>query len=110
MSLSSKMSKWMVSTVTYKTVASVDSVGDPTFSAASTMDARVENRQVHIKARDGNTYESRHQVASLTQIPLKSRVWLPGDNTGDDNAARQPLDIPDADTKLGTDTLYMTFF
>lgn len=102
MNLLSKMHQ----TVTFATKATVDGYGDPTFSAQTAISARVESKRDILRGTDGTEIESNHVVFSATQIPLDARVWLPGDNTADDSAARRVVDSRAIPSLRNTQVLY----
>lgn len=98
----------LVDTVTVAAVTGVGNTGDPTFGAQSTLPARVENKSRLIPGTDGNDLKANHVIITETEIDRRSKVWLPGDSTGDANAARRILDVRKSSTP-DSFTLYETY-
>lgn len=93
-------------TVTIARSSGVSGAGDPTFAAQVTCSARVEHGTKLITDASGNKVEAEHWYVSTTEVGQDDRVWLPGDSTGDNNAARRPIMVKKATELLGGITLY----
>ena len=83
--------------------------GDPTWGSQTARKARVEHGTKMIVAPDGSQKQSEHVVVTDFAIGPEDRVWLPGDNTADANAARRPIIVKKADT-FGGYFVYETYF
>ena len=77
----------LTETITYKTPGSVDKWGTLGFGAAVTVPAAVEQNTRFFRGDEGNERESSHVIVTEVQIPEGSRVWIPGADTLDDEAA-----------------------
>lgn len=99
---------WLVDTITVAAPSGVSNYGDPTFGASSTLAARVQSKRQIIKARDGEEIISDHVIYTANAIAPDSRVWLPGDDTGDANEARRVLATYETHDKPGAVVLYKT--
>lgn len=102
------IASWLNHTVTMETRTGLNEHGDPTWSAQSTVAARVTHRQ-SVRLSGRNERISNYEIASLVEIPLGARVWLPGDDTTDDNDARRVVDSENADDKSGSTRLYIAY-
>jgi len=96
-------------TVTFSPPASVSAAGDPTFGAQTTARARVEYGTKFIYGRDNTELQCEAVIASDVEIPMGSRIWLPGTNPSDNNAAKRPLTVKRASSPGGTLTVYETY-
>lgn len=56
--------------------------GDPSFAAPVALQARVEHARRTIRSITGEAY-SVATIWTLTALPIGSRVWLPGESSGD---------------------------
>lgn len=80
----------LLSTCTKASQASTSADGDPeTYTARTTFAARVQRS----KARGAETIEHDAVLYTSTLILPTDRVWLPGDDTSDVNAARRPVEV-----------------
>ncbi len=91
----------MTETVTIADESGRSNYGDPTFGAQSSIDAKVFFLDSTIIGVDGNEYRSTAKFATETEVTYLHRVWLPGDSTGDNTAARRPLMIKTATNPRG---------
>lgn len=99
----------LTQTVTIKSVSSVDSYADPTFGAASEIDALVFNIDTLITGPDGNEHRAMHKFSTESEVTYTDRIWLPGDSTGDDTAARRALQIRHASNPSGSIEFWEVF-
>ncbi len=83
--------------------------GNPTYGAQQTIAARVEYGTHFRYGRDGEQTICNEKVVTLVQIPVGSRVWIPGDNPADTTAARRPQDIVSATSFDGSCTIFETY-
>jgi len=104
------LSHLMIDTITVAEVSGASTSGDPTFGAQSTLKARVEEEVGIVATADGEQTTYTHKIATETQIGVNARVWLPGANTGDNNAAMRPLVSRTAQTLSGGYRYYETYF
>lgn len=101
-----KLAHLMRDTVTIAIRNGVDNYGDPSFAAQQEIKARVENRQKIMRTMDGNELTANHVFCTLTAIPVGTRVWLPGTDTGVANDSLVPIRIKSAPSITGDGTLY----
>ena len=99
----------MDKTITVAGISAVDNHGDPTFSAQTTLVARIELTDELIVGPDGNEARANHTIATETAIKYTDRIWLPGDSTGDATAAKRPLRITYANIPNSSDGFYEVF-
>jgi hypothetical protein len=76
-------------TVVYAPPTGISVAGDPTFGAQVSIKARVEFGTKLVYGGDGTELQSEAQFSSEVEVPMGSRVWLPGDDTDDVTAARR---------------------
>lgn len=84
------------------------SAGDPTWGAQTTVRCRVEYGTKLIIKSDGTQMESEASLVSEVNIPEGARLWLPGENTADNNAASRVIITKKAATFDGY-SLYETY-
>jgi len=70
--------------------------GTPSFGAQYAAAARVEASDKKILGTDGNELQAEHAIVTETEIKTTTRIWLPGDDTADNTAARRALRIKHA--------------
>lgn len=75
-----------------------DGNGDPKYGARHTIDAKVEGEIKKVTNTEGNEEVSRHRIASAVEIPIDSRVWLPGDDPDNEVLCKKPLAVARAAT------------
>jgi len=103
------LSRLMIDTVTIAHRTSVGEGGDPVFGSTSTIKARVEHGTQLITGPDGERTNAEHAFATYSEVKNSDVVWLPGDSTGDANAARRPILVKKAATLDGASTLYEVY-
>lgn len=91
----------LIHTITVKSRTGVDAGLTPTYGTASSFAARVERKKKEVADAGGQTKIAEHWVVSETEIKLGDRVWLPGDDTNDDNEAHDPIQVGRASTTSG---------
>lgn len=107
---------WMIHTVTRKRLASTGENGDPSYTTAHTISARVEKRRAVVARGDGEKVTAQHVLATTTECRPTDLFWLPAvagepaDDTTKESAARRPLAIEVATTKSGTESLWQVYF
>ena len=99
----------MLETVSYKTPNGVGASGDLTYSTIGTMDARIYKKTNIVTDANGAERTSNYVVETETEIPIDSRVWLPGASTSDNNAAQRVVAAEYASTLDGSYTLYIAY-
>ncbi len=100
---------WLDLTITVSPITGRSGSGDPTYGPQVTMKARLE-RNVRLKIGVDNALQDVHALVTSQPIVAGSRVWFPGDNTAQTNAARRPLAVKSASTKGGAYMFYETYF
>lgn len=103
-----RLSHLLTDTVTYAPRSSVSTQGDPTFGSQVAIAARVEYDYKIVPTGNGKQRELTHWIGSEVEIPVGSRVWLPGDDTGDNGVAKIAVSQDSASTPDAADTLYET--
>lgn len=73
-------------TVSYKTIASYNAGGVPTYSSLQTASAKVWARYNVSTKSGGEELVVRHLVHTYTAIPKGAILWLPGEDTTDNEA------------------------
>jgi len=99
----------LTDTVTIAHCTGVNESGDPAFGAQTTIKARVEHGTKVLLGPSGEAIDYEQIVATCDPIAQTDRVWLPGDNTADNNAARRPITVKRATTFDGVTTLYEAY-
>jgi hypothetical protein len=79
----------LTDTVTYAPVSGRTNGGQATYGSQVSLPARVEERSVKVTDVDGVERVGSHVVVTETELPLNARVWLPDDDTADNNTARR---------------------
>ena len=67
---------WLVDTITVQARTGVDGDGNVLFATEVQVKARVEDSQELFVDADGNERRANHKVATLSEIPVGSHVWL----------------------------------
>lgn len=99
----------LTKTVTVAKQTAVSTSGDPTFGTQTTLKARHEKTTKVVLSTDGAERRADDVIITESVIDETDRVWLPGDDTGDNNAARRPLMVRNADIPSDGYTLFETF-
>ena len=99
----------MTDTVTIALRDGVDSNGDPSFAAQTTIKCRVERKQKLIRTASGDEWMASHVIASTDTIPMGTQVWLPDTDTNETNDSLRPKLIKSAASISGGGTLYETW-
>lgn len=97
----------LTDTITVQSQTGV-SAGDPTWGSKVAKKGRVEHGTKMIVS-EGTEKQSEAQVLTDFAIGLEDRVWFPGDDTSDDNAASRPIGVKKA-RDFGGYTIYETYF
>jgi hypothetical protein len=97
-------------TITVAAQSSLSSYGDASFGAQSTLLGRAEEFEGLVELPNGTEQKVRWVVYSQTEIAVTSRVWLPGDNTADNTAARRPVFTERIPSLDGTTDVWHTYF
>jgi hypothetical protein len=75
--------------------------GDPTYGAQAEVKCRWEKKSKLVMNSSGNEQMAIGRLITETEIPLLSRVWLPGDNTAVVNESKKPITVGHAQTPDG---------
>lgn len=97
---------WFRETITVASVASVGLRGVPVLGPQRQVKARVERVSRFLRTTTKQEVVSSHKVYTATEILPTDRVWLPGANTTDANAARIPAALTSTPDRSGAFTLY----
>lgn len=97
---------WLTDTITVASVSSRNTRGDPVFGAQNAYPARVEPITRLTRSAQGQEAIADTRVFTTQAINLTDRIWVPGANTSDPNAARVPLSVRSSSTKAKSYTLY----
>ena len=95
-------------TIYIAAIATADAAGDTTFAAPVSRSARVVNTQETHEATDGTKYKTDVAIITEDEIPLNSRVWLPGVDQSNATLARIPRFVERATTERGTLDFFRT--
>jgi hypothetical protein len=99
----------LTQTVTFAPPSGVGAAGDTAYGPQQTTRARVEFGTKLLYGADGTQTTCEAVIASAAEIPMGSRVWLPGDNTADTNAAKRAIRVARASDPAGRVTVYETY-
>jgi hypothetical protein len=100
----------LVHTITYALRNGVNASGSPTFAAQATCAALVEQHISRAEVGKGIEWKTYNHVATETELPNGTRVWLPGASTGDNNASVLVRTFKTATSPITGDTLYEYVF
>jgi hypothetical protein len=104
--MSLPVSRLLTDTITVSTRTGLSGSGDPLWSASTTLSARVERVDKLVVDATGTEVRAQHRIATTTELDREARVWLPGDDTGDADAARRPILVTKASTPSAGTTLW----
>lgn len=79
----------LTQTITVRSQSGASVAGDPVYAARRTLAARVQQG----RDRTQDAVEHTHVVYTEGELRPDDRVWFPGDNVLDDDAARRPVQI-----------------
>lgn len=77
----------MSDTISYKERSGVDAAGKPTYGTLTTAAAKVWDRQDVFRNNRGEEVVTRSVVHTFTDVPRGSLLWLPGEDTTDNDNA-----------------------
>jgi len=87
-----------------------DEYGDPVYGDKVTIRCAVAAGYAKVRDSDGSERVSGQQMVTEVAIDVADRVWLPGKNVNDENAAIAPLStVSDQSRRTGL-VLYQSFF
>ena len=95
----------LTQSVTYSTKTGRSSDGSPTYGSQVTINARWEEKSQLVVNSEGAEVSALGRLICETEIPLLSRIWLPGYNTAVVNDSKKPIAKGKAQTPDGF-TLY----
>ncbi len=81
----------MTDTVTYAPVTDRSNGGQAVYGSQVPIPARVDEGSFKVTGPDGVERVGGHRVTSETEIPTNARVWLPDDDTSDNNTSRRVI-------------------
>ena len=73
-------------TISYKLRSGVGAGGVPTYGTLQTALGKYWSAEDVVRSGTGEEAVTKHLVHSYTEIPKGSLLWLPGENTADDEA------------------------
>lgn len=79
-----------------------NSFGDPSFGAATAVQARVEDdQQEYGDSPDGERRRTRKRIVTESRINMSDRIWLPGDSPADPSLGRSPYQVQELPDERG---------
>ena len=75
--------------------------GDPTWSAAANVSARVVPKRTIMAGAGGEEIVSSYMIVVENSIGINDRIWLPGDSSADATLARQPKAVDQGVDEFG---------
>ncbi len=103
------LSSWMRDTITVESTPGVDVYGQAIPGKKRQVKCRLEHKLQKVVDASGQEIMSNHEIATLQNISLLDRIWLPGSDTKDATQARTPHNVAVATDKFGHTTLWMVF-
>ena len=97
-------------TITRAAKSGLSSYGDPSYGSQTTFAGRADKHEGIVKLANGTEQNVSWLLITLTEVALSDRIWLPGDSTGDNTAARHPVMVRGNQTIDGADTVWEVFF
>ena len=88
----------LTQTITVRSQSGATVAGDPQYASRRTLAARVQQGRDRAVA----SVEHTHVVYTADELRPDDRVWFPGDNVLDDDAARRPVQVNVMRTVDGT--------
>lgn len=104
----SRVSHLLTDTVTYADISTIGRDG-PSYGSQVEVSARVEFGTFRVLSANGEERDAVARVMTDTEIPAKARLWLPGDDTDEDNDARVIMRRKKATDPAGGLTLYEVY-
>lgn len=96
----------LIDTISHAAVSGVDSDGQLTYATATSVAAKVQERDEEVSAGTEQSVTYRAEIITLTQIRRGDRVWLPGDSSSSTDLAHTPASVQSA-TGIGSgETVY----
>lgn len=96
--------------ITYAAITARDTHGKPTAGSQSTARARVQPSSEVVKDPSGEERAATHVVYTAATLTTAHRVWLPGADTSDFNAARRPISVSAAVDGEGVTRFWKVLF
>lgn len=78
-------------TITVQHFLGSDEFGNPSYGAPTSYSCRIRDLQKLIETAAGTQAVAAAEVLTTGNVGLQDRVWLPGRDTSDPNAAQTPL-------------------
>lgn len=104
------ISSWMVDTITVAPRTGADSYGMPTYGAQVTASARIEQGLRLVVNSRGADLLASSWVTTTFLINPDDKVWFNTDDPTQDQQARRPLAIKNAETKNTGYIIYEAYF
>ena len=93
-------------TIYHAALSGVDDDGQLSYSTASAVAAKVQERDEEMSAGNEQFVSYKAEIVTLTEIRRGDRVWLPGDSSSNVDLAHTPTSVQSA-TGLGSgETVY----
>lgn len=112
-----RITSWMIHRVTRKKRTGSNAKGDPTYSLATSIKARVEKTRKRVLDAVGMETVSEFTMATtMLDVSLSDVFWFPSiggepaDDTSNPNAGRLPVAIDRATTKVGQPVFIVVYF
>lgn len=103
----SRFGHLLTDTVTVAAESGVNGFCKSSYAAQSEVPSRVEEDHKIIMSSDGTQIAVSHVISSEVSIPLRARMWLPDDDTSDDNDAKIVVFIERASFPDGSGGMYV---
>lgn len=97
-------------TISFALPTGRDVYNAPTLGEVSTARARVQPHRKLIRDAFGAEHLASHVVYTEAALTLAHRVWFPGENTADPNAARRPVGVDPFVNGEGVTVYYKVWF
>lgn len=83
----------LTETITVQSVTGHTSAGDPTYGAQGTLAARIERNAARSADAEGQQDGSSTRLFTFGALKVGDLVWLPEDNTADQDQARVVMQV-----------------
>ena len=99
----------LLETISYSLPSGKSNDGDLTYSAVSTTKARITRREDIVGEAGGEGVATSIVVATEIELPVDTRVWMPGVSTSNVNDSERVKSREYASTLDGSYTLYLAY-
>jgi len=97
----------LLETISYATPTGKSNSGDLTYGSIGTTPARIVRQENIATNAEGEQLATSITVETEIELPVDTRVWLPGVSTADNNLAERVKQREYASTLDGSYTLYI---